>query len=197
MKFTLSNRELAELNQCPPPEFPKYTTQLMNLANQNGQGTRPNVVGQMSELIVNFHADTPSPSVEAWEAWYTAHHPDALETATDRVYAQILHLREALPLIDRAMVRDWVQDLLISKTYNGLCIQEAVLAALAARLNQPFRRSVPHEEAQGIDGFIGDLPYSVKPDTYSSKQMLSEKLPIRIVTYSKSKSGLRITCPDF
>ena len=32
-------------------EFPKYTTQIMNLANQNAQGTRPNVVGQMSELI--------------------------------------------------------------------------------------------------------------------------------------------------
>ena len=32
-------------------DFPKYTTQLINLANQNAQGTRPKVVGQMSELI--------------------------------------------------------------------------------------------------------------------------------------------------
>ena len=31
--------------------FPKYTTQLMNLANQTAQGTRPKVVGQMSELF--------------------------------------------------------------------------------------------------------------------------------------------------
>jgi len=36
------------------PEFPKYTTQIMNLANQNSHGTRPNVVGQMSALIVQF-----------------------------------------------------------------------------------------------------------------------------------------------
>ncbi len=35
-------------------EFPKYTTQLMNLANQNSQGTRPKVVGQMSDLIQEF-----------------------------------------------------------------------------------------------------------------------------------------------
>jgi hypothetical protein len=34
-----------------PPEFPKYATQLLNLANQNAQGTRPKIVGQMSELI--------------------------------------------------------------------------------------------------------------------------------------------------
>ena len=29
-------------------EFPKYTTQLINLANQNSQGTRPRVVVQLS-----------------------------------------------------------------------------------------------------------------------------------------------------
>ncbi len=28
------------------PAFPRYTTQLINLANQNAQGTRPKVVGQ-------------------------------------------------------------------------------------------------------------------------------------------------------
>ncbi len=32
-------------------DFPKYTTQVINLANQNAQGTRPAIVGQMSELI--------------------------------------------------------------------------------------------------------------------------------------------------
>ena len=30
--------------------FPKYTTQIINLANQNAQGTRPQVVGKMSNL---------------------------------------------------------------------------------------------------------------------------------------------------
>ena len=28
-------------------QFPKYTTQLINIASQNAQGTRPSVVGQM------------------------------------------------------------------------------------------------------------------------------------------------------
>lgn len=32
-------------------EFPRYTTQILNLANQDAQGTRPRVVGQLSELI--------------------------------------------------------------------------------------------------------------------------------------------------
>jgi hypothetical protein len=37
--------------EADPLDFPKYTTQLLNLANQNAQGTRPRVVGQVSELV--------------------------------------------------------------------------------------------------------------------------------------------------
>jgi len=32
--------------------------------------------------------------------------------------------------------------------------------------------AVPEEEAKGIDGYIGDIPISIKPQTYESKQML-------------------------
>ena len=39
-KFQLSNAELASAVSGRSPEFPKYTTQIMNLANQNAQGTR-------------------------------------------------------------------------------------------------------------------------------------------------------------
>ncbi|MGC9027863.1 MAG: MjaI family restriction endonuclease [bacterium] len=36
------------------PGFPKYVAPLTNLANQYAQGIRPKVVGQMSELILEF-----------------------------------------------------------------------------------------------------------------------------------------------
>jgi len=51
-KITVTDIE--ELLGGTPPEFPKYVTQLLNLANQNAQGTRPRVVGQMSDLIQQF-----------------------------------------------------------------------------------------------------------------------------------------------
>ncbi|GEM_PF-2690725 len=50
-KIKLTNKEIKELLGAKSFDFPKYSTQLMNLANQNAQGTRPAVVGQMSELI--------------------------------------------------------------------------------------------------------------------------------------------------
>ena len=40
MKFNLNNERIAFLNGVENTPFPKYTSQLMNLANQNAQGTR-------------------------------------------------------------------------------------------------------------------------------------------------------------
>lgn len=40
MKIKLSNAEIQEyVIKSPTYEFPKYTTQIMNLANQNSQAT--------------------------------------------------------------------------------------------------------------------------------------------------------------
>ena len=59
-KIKLTNAELADEVTGRVPEFPKYTTQIMNLANQNAQGTRPKVVGQMTDLFKEFGGRTYS-----------------------------------------------------------------------------------------------------------------------------------------
>jgi hypothetical protein len=53
-KIKIKNEEVTRLLDAEAVSFPKYTTQLINLANQNAQGTRPETVGQMSELIKEF-----------------------------------------------------------------------------------------------------------------------------------------------
>jgi len=73
--------EVKELLGTEKFEFPKYSTQIINLANQNAQGTRPKVVGQMSELIQEFSGQ----SIEEWEEWYIKRHPDALMKAATKV----------------------------------------------------------------------------------------------------------------
>ncbi|NBB85537.1 MAG: MjaI family restriction endonuclease, partial [Bacteroidetes bacterium] len=85
-----------------PPDFPKYTTQLMNLANQNAQGTRPAVVGQMSKLV----READPASFREWKQWYEERHPDALERATERIADHVEKLKQAIKAIDRDMIRD-------------------------------------------------------------------------------------------
>ena len=176
MKFNLNNEKISILNGVEKAEFPKYTSQLMNLANQNGQGTRPKIVGQMSELFPQFLEATTEVTVENWAEWYKSRKPGAIDAATDKVYEQIDNLKQALALVDKNLVRAWIKDLLIAKTYNGMYVQEAILRELAERKNLPFRRSTPEEESQGIDGYVGEIAYSVKPDTYKTMRRLPESI---------------------
>lgn len=66
-KFKISNDKIAELSNAPLYEFPKYVTQVINLVNSNAGGTRPKVVGQMSELIKEFDGKT----ITEWIEWYS------------------------------------------------------------------------------------------------------------------------------
>jgi hypothetical protein len=123
-------------------------------------------------------------------------HPNAVEMATDRVSGMIENLKAAIAQIDREVVELWVKDLVLAKTFSGLRFQSAILRALADRLNKPFRTATPLEESQGIDGYVGDQPLSIKPETYRSKPNLSEKIDVPIVYYEKKKDGIAVTA-DF
>jgi len=192
MKFTLKNEEIQSLNKSPVIKFPKYTSQLMNWANQNAQGTRAKVVGQMSDLFPEYQRQADNISIEDWENWYLERRPEAINNATDKIYEQIKNLQEAIKLIDRDMVKEWVKDLVVTKTYNGMYVQQAILKSIADKKQQKYRLANPKEESIGIDGFIGDTAYSIKPDTYKTMKRLSEEIDVKMIYYTKTKTGLTI-----
>lgn len=192
MKFNISNAELSALNDITNPEFPKYTSQLINWANQNAQGTRPRIVGQLSDLFPEYQASTCNIDISDWEEWYTEKYPDAIEEATDKIFNQVENLKEAIKLIDKSMVRKWVEDLVISKTFSGMYVQRAILAKISDMREEPFRLASPEEESKGIDGYVGDTAYSIKPVTCKTMGRLSESIDIKMIYYSKKKSGLLV-----
>lgn len=196
MKYSIKNESIEAYNDSETKAFPKYTSQLINWANQNAQGTRPVVVGQMSELFPEFMASGKEITVDNWRAWYIERYPEAFEKATDKIFAQVQNLRDAIPLIDWKMVEQWVEDLVINKTFNGLFVQKAILASLAEKKGTTYRLATPEEESVGIDGYVGDTPYSVKPDTYKTMGRLSETIDVKMIYYSKTKTGLKIEVED-
>ena len=147
MKYRISNAEIKVRNNSEENVFPKYTTQLINLANQTAQATRPKAVGQLSELFPLFLQETDQISLENWQEWYEERYPEAVDKAADRIYGQIEKLREAVLLIDREMIRRWVKDLIIDKTYTGLYVQKVILSFLSEKRGEPYRLSSPEEEA--------------------------------------------------
>lgn len=187
-KLKLSNSDVEKLSNANKYSFPKYATQIINLLNSNAQGTRPAVVGQMSELIQEFQGKT----LEEWIEWYSAKHPDAIQKATDKIFAMYQQMSEVFAAIDRPMIEAWVKDLVYNKTYCGLKFQSAILAYLADRYHKVWRLANIEEEAQGIDGIIGEIPVQIKSSTYKLEARLAENIQTPIVYYDKKKDGIII-----
>lgn len=188
MKIKIPNSEVQELLSGKTYNYPKYATQIINLANQNAQGTRAKIVGQMSDLIQEFEGI----SLSEWEKWYLGIYPGAIENATTKVYDMISSLKDTIQKIDKETVRKWVEELVIVKTFSGLKFQEAILKKLSLYFNKPYRLSTPDEESKGIDGFIEEKPISIKPITYKTKMGLNEIIDAPIVFYDKKKSEIII-----
>ena len=127
MKLKIPNSEVQELLTGKTYSYPKYATQIMNLANQNAQGTRAKIVGQMSDLIQEFEGTAMS----EWEKWYLESHPDAIDNATEKVYAMVTLFKEAILKIDKETVREWIEELVVVKTFSGLKFQEAILKKIS------------------------------------------------------------------
>jgi hypothetical protein len=192
-KIKIKNDEVSRLLDAEIISFPKYATQLINLANQNAQATRPEVVGQMSELIQEFKGA----KLMEWERWYLNRHPEAIERARNKILQMMENFKHVMKLIDAEMIEAWVKDLVIVKTFVGLKFQEAILKHLASYLKEDYRLADPDQEAKGIDGFIGNNPISIKPMTYESKQMLPENIDVRVICYEKGKDGINIFFDEF
>ena len=187
-RIKMKNSEVEQLSNASQFDFPKYTTQIINLVNSNAQGTRPEVVGQMSELIQEFDGN----SLQEWIQWYSTKYPNAIEAATDKIYSKFQDMKCAVDLINREMIEAWVKDLVYTKTYCGLKFQSAIIAFLAGKLGKTWRLATIEEEAKGIDGFIGETPIQIKSATYKIESRLSETIDVPIVYYEKKKDGINI-----
>ena len=182
----LSEDEREELVADIDPEFPKYTTQIMNTANQNSQGTRPATVGQLNEIIEEYKEQYPEGDFEDWRQFYFENYDGDknIEEATDKVFDMVVKMREAAEEIDREMVNRWVKDLVLYKTYTGLGRnEEAILKKLSEEYDLPYELGTAEDESKGIDGYLGSQPVSVKPITYKQKARLQEDIDAPIVYY--------------
>ena len=188
MKVRISNKKIRELLDIETPKFSKYISPLTNLANQYAGGTRPKIVGQMTELIKEFVGK----NILEWETWYLQQKPEAIKTATEMILNKLNNFRNTLNKIDQSVVEEWVRDLVIVKTFIGLRLQEATLKIGADIKKTSYRLSNPKEEAKGIDGYIGNIPVSLKPDTYKSMKTLPEKIKAKIIYYKKIDGGVEL-----
>jgi hypothetical protein len=73
-----------------------------------------------------------------------------------------------------------------------LRFQEAILKKGAEIKGTTYRLATPVEESKGIDGYIGDIPVSIKPYSYKVKASLPEHIEAKIIYYNKVKDGIEV-----
>lgn len=187
-KVIIKNEEIRKYLGIKAPNFPKYTSQIINLANQNAQGTRPKVVGQMSELIKK----SKKRKLTDWEKWYLKQQPGAINKATLKITKMITKMKKPMGKIDKTLIKRWVKDLLIAKTFLGFHLQRAILKKGAEIKGAHLHLAKKEDEAKGIDGYFGKLPVSVKPISYKGKKGLREEIKAEIIYYKKKKGGIEV-----
>ena len=169
----------------------KYVGTVINNINGFKQSTRPKNVGQMSDMIQQYKDTTVAPSKEGWINYYEGEQSGSIDTATDKTWEGIQELIVNLQSLTKEDVRNWTEDLVIDKTFDGLFWQEEILKQSSK--TGEYRLATPEEEAKGIDGVVDGEFVSIKPDTYkqtiNSKQ---ENIDVRIIYYKKLSKGFRL-----
>ncbi|MEM3086981.1 MAG: MjaI family restriction endonuclease [Halobacteria archaeon] len=183
MGFT--EEEVEKITGGSLKKFPKYATLFINWANRFSQGTRPKVVGQLSELI----KQVPGKRLAEWEEWYLERHPEAIAAATSKIVAMLEQFKTSMGGIDRRLVERWVRDLVLVKTFIGLRVQEAILRKVSQMNSCEYRLASPAEESKGIDGYVGKRPVSIKPVSYKEMVALSERIDANVIYYSSTREG--------
>jgi len=188
MKITISSAEVRELLDTPPPSLPTYVSPILNLANRFAGGTKPKVVGQMTELIQEFEGR----SMEEWAAWYQKKYPEAISEAIRLIRNKLSDFKRVIDNITDDMIELWVKDLVIVKTFIGLKFQEAILKKVASATGLDYSLSSPEQESRGIDGVIGNKEVSIKPASWKDQVIQRETLQGVLICYHKTDDGLEI-----
>jgi hypothetical protein len=170
-------------------EFPDLTSDLINLANHLSKATTRKKLGNPTLAIEEFEGKT----FEEWAYFYDQKRPGALDTASQEIYSAIEKLRKALELVDEDLVRHWVEEAVLKRTYAAWRIQETILRHIAKLQGKPFRQADAQESEAGIDGFIDECPFSVRPVSHYFKGPPEEQdTQVAVVYFEKAKRGLKV-----
>lgn len=185
MKVKIKNNQIKEAMNWEYYNFPKYSTMVINQVNQVARGTSKKIVGQISDLVIESNAK----NLNDWIVFHNSLFPDAVEEATNKILDKAQEMEMTAPYLNREIVKEWVKDLLYPKSFFGIYMQEYILKRIANDRNVEYKLATPEEESKNIDGWIGDIPVSVKPNTWREDISIYD-INVKLITYKKNKDNV-------
>lgn len=175
-------------------QLPKYSSQVINLANGYSKATKPANVGQVSEDIKKFR-DVETLAGYTNLDWINGHknkYPEGIQKATDAAWNMFQKMVQSLNTVTTEDIQKWEEDFVFSKTYDRLMVQNAIIKKIAEEINtQNYQLASPEEERQGIDGYINNHPVQIKSDTYDRTGRLhNEEMQCIVISYIKGNKTI-------
>lgn len=184
----ISEEERESFVRDDPPEFPIYTSQILNLANQNAKSTRRSLVGPMTDLVEEFHERHPDGTYEDWVDFYLEEYNgnERIRDSTEELLEMLEDMRKAIEQIDEDMAESYIRELLLYKTYQGTSrdIKEVVLKKLSSTYNEDYELS----DESGIDGYISDIPLEIIHVDKNEKESSKNVATVYVKGYRSSKT---------
>lgn len=182
--------EVSKVNGTSAPVLPKYSSSVINSASGYAKATRPANVGQVSDEIQIFRNDPnfPGHSLADWKKWHIQRHENGkgIERAVDEAWDKFQTVLQSLSTVTKEDVKNWMEDLVYQKTYDGLMVQNAIIEAIANELQVSWQLATPEQESPGIDGFINGYPVQIKADSYrQTGKKHNEEITCPVVYYKK------------
>ena len=199
LKLTAKNYKSADADTRSRREWPKYKTQLLNVAGQNAKAFDAKRIGSMKELWLEFVETGVPDTLENWEHFYTnSWGLEGINQAATKLKEMVDKMN--LGDIDLDMCKDYVEEVVFNKTHFGMGGESTAIVVAAEHFDMPYRFSNAQEESQGIDGFIGDYPVQVKPADSNYKAHVHNHADVDktlVIRYEKKKQVCYIENPEF
>ena len=180
-------------------EWPKYSTQLLNIATQNCQALRAKFVGSMKETWLEMKKQNLAGTLDTWTDYYNSTHgTDGLVEASKKTFVMIKAM--GITRIEEAMCLDYIKEVVYNKTHMGMGGEETAVQVVADYYKLPYRWSTAEEESRGIDAWIDDKPVQVKPEGSAFKGHVhnhADTTTELLITYTPKKKVCYIHNPEF
>lgn len=156
-KLRISSEEREIIVRGTREEYPKYVSQILNLANQNAQATRAEYVGKMKDILREFDSTHPEGTYDDWVDFYMSGYngDEKISNSAERLYDMVEKMRKAMQEIDEEDAERYVSQLVLYKTYMGNDIDEVI----ARKLEQVYSREVQLKPKDWVVGYIDDIPF--------------------------------------
>jgi hypothetical protein len=159
------------------------------MININAQATRPKHIGNLSLMKCNFNGQ----SIEEWKKYLTDVDPYIIDKVVNKIMDKSIEMCITAPYLNYDTVKIWAEDLIFYKTFIGFYIENLVFETISKKFGLKFHRKLTsNDESLGIDGYLNDKPFNVKPKTFKNKKNPSNKVNCEIIYYNLKKNLIEI-----